>query len=204
MKKQIIEIITFLLKDGVFPVLISFICLKVDIRHMLKREREKRIPTVYIVELAGKKRMQINKKRIAECEYIIEFWYRKYDTNKEISGEIEKALNYRQITYKELMRKIEEQPMYLIGFENYTDNGLCVGNLIDKDGDIQTIDKDIVPIHISKDNKYCLVCREDDIPIRLQGMFLDTPVYYNLEGKKDDSIPPQMKKNTRKLKRYLL
>lgn len=189
------EFLKMLFIELLAPIIVSIICFKVQYRKTTLDERKGKLPVMRILKLDGRNKIELNKSHIKSGGKIVEISYRSYQQiDDNISPEHRAAIEFKVVSDDTFLRKAEKNGMYWIGFENILGASFSLKYVIDKNGKYDAIDETKVPVFMSEKNKYCFVCEEGNLPRAIYGTFAGMPISYNINGKVDDAVIPEIKK----------
>lgn len=125
-----------------------------------------------------------------------EFSYKEYP-KPDNADEADRAIAFKEITYKKLSESVQKHQLVLMGFENLDRVGLTLNYIWNRRGSRRDagpyqIDEKAVPSLVDADTNYCLVCKKEDMPSSLRGNFQKHPVIYEIDAR-DGVVRPNMK-----------
>lgn len=179
MKNMIIDLIQFIAKDGIIPVIVTAIGIQIDHKLSRKSEEKNVIPCMYILNITGREKALLNEKKIKKSKHLIKFYYDEFQPDKDI--EVEKTIRFENITFEEILNEADYGVM-VIGFENIKTVGLSLKYMNTREGRFQELDDEVIPVLVDDDELYCLICNPKDVPLSFHGMFQEQPVEYRIKG----------------------
>ena len=204
MEEQIKEVAENLLKvidisfsDVMIPSVVSIITFWVQTAIINRINDKKKIPTVYINKLQNKKEILTNREKIQQNRRFIEILTEVCDIDDPEYLPEEKIV-FREINFSELKKCLEEAPRILLEFQIQSEVELFINYIITQK-DISEIDYSVVPKKMDSKQKYCFVCKCDEVPCELQGNYEEKTVRYILNGE-NCTISPQIIRGKNKRK----
>ena len=176
---MIIDLIQFIAKDGIIPVIVTAIGIQIDHKLSRKSEEKNVIPCMYILNITGREKALLNEKKIKKSKHLIKFYYDEFQPDKDI--EVEKTIRFENITFEEILNEADYGVM-VIGFENIKTVGLSLKYMNTREGRFQELDDEVIPVLVDDDELYCLICNPKDVPLSFHGMFQEQPVEYRIKG----------------------
>lgn len=192
MNEQLIPIGKIVATSLLCPMIVSFICTKIQCRRSLRLERQKEAPVMYILELNNESKVGLNKKDIDRGGDIIQIYYSNYVEieDAEATGSIRRTIRYKRLKYKELQELAAKKQLYFIGFNKLQENNTSLKTIVSRQGYYDEIDVNEVPVFLSRESRYSFVFEKNDMPLAIQGRYLGKNISYEIESRKDDNILP--------------
>ncbi|NLK77549.1 MAG: hypothetical protein GX284_07560 [Clostridiales bacterium] len=192
--KDIIGIIQFILKEGIIPIIVTSIGILIDHKFINKSEEKNIIPSMYILNLTGREKTLLNKKKIKKSKHLIKFYYDEFQPDEDV--EVEKTIRFENITFEEILNEAD-YGVEVIGFENIKTIGLSLKYMNMRGQELQQLDDEVIPVLVDGDEPYCLICNPKDVPLSFHGMFQEQPVEYRIKGS-DCVISAKIEKKKRR------
>ena len=181
-----------IVKDIVFYVLVPIISAIIGgiIGYMLqaKQEIKKAMPRLQVIVLDSTQTLKTNENMIMSYNNFIKIKSEKHPSIDE-NVQKEKELKFQKIAYKQIAEEVEKHPMIFMGFLNEGKETIMLKKVF-YDTDYE-IDTGVVPAINNKQNNYCFLCSEADVPSALQGKTNGKYVKYDVK-KMDDIIDPRV------------
>lgn len=185
------EIVKDIIFYAIVPIISAIIGGVIGVKKQIKYEEKNVMPRLQVIVLKNAKTLKTNSSLILGCDSIIKIKIVRHPKIDE-NVQHEKEIKYEKISYKQVENEIGKHPMLFMEFINDDKESIMLKKVFyDTDYEINT---DVVPMINNKQNNYCFVCSEADIPSALQGKTNGKYVIYDIKNMNDIVEPRLLEK----------
>ncbi len=191
------EIMIKILFDVLCPLLVSVICFQIQYREQIRNDKKELFPPMHAALFDGKEAVCLHKDRIAAGGKIVELIYKEYEPIDNQAQCPRSSVEFKEITYEELMEKADRQELLFMQFGEFKGDGINLTHFIDKDRNLNELDFSVVSDWISDKYRYCFVCRSCDVPFGIRGKGEKGDLEYRIIRAQQGVIYPQFARRKR-------
>lgn len=168
------EWILLLGKDFILPIVISIIVFRIQSRMGQKAK----ISKMRIVPSKGQENA-LHFDEIKKCKEIIVMSYVRYE-RIDRNQSPRKSIKFERVSYHRILEDFKDMRIFKISFDKEKESGLVLCQVFDSAFEIYDFDEDNVPITRMASGDYCLICKEEDLPYSIKGIYGNYPVSYEI------------------------